>query len=43
MLRDKKPWHDPHAGPKQRLSPSKQKRKAEAQHRREAKQAALAS
>src|SRR5262249_24367334 len=31
MLRDQKPWHDPQAGPKQPLAPSKQRRQAEAQ------------
>jgi transposase len=38
MLRDRKPWHDPQTGPKPRLSPSKQRRQAEAQQRRQAKQ-----
>jgi transposase len=38
MLRDRKPWHDPQAGPKPTLSPSKQRRQAEAQQRRQAKQ-----
>jgi transposase len=43
MLRDKKPWNDPQAGPKQPLPPSKQRRQAEAQRRRQEKQqAALA-
>jgi transposase len=37
MLRDRKPWCDPQAGPKQALSPSKQRRQAEAQLRRQAK------
>jgi len=37
MLRDGKAWHDPQAGPKAALPPSKQKRQAEAQRRREAK------
>ena len=40
MLRDKKPWRDPQVGPKQPLPPSKQRRQAEAQRRREAKQQA---
>jgi transposase len=40
MLRDRKPWHDPQAGPKPALSPSKQRRQAEAQRRRQAKQPA---
>ena len=44
MLRDQKPWHDPQAGPKVALSPSKQRRQAEAQRRRHEKQpAALAA
>jgi transposase len=43
MLRDKKPWRDPQAGPKERLSPSKQRRQAEAQRRREAKQPVVVS
>jgi transposase len=38
MLRDRKPWHDPSTGPKPTLSPSKQRRRAEAQQRRQAKQ-----
>jgi len=38
MLRDRKPWHDPQTGPKPTLSPSKQRRRAEAQQRRQAKQ-----
>ena len=43
MLRDKKPWHDPQTGPKPTLSPSKQRRKDEAQQRRQVKpQMALA-
>ena len=42
MLRDQKPWHDPQTGPKPALPPSKQKRQAEAQRRRQAKQSALA-
>jgi hypothetical protein len=37
MLRDQKPWHDPQAGPKQALAPSKQRRQAEAQQRRQEK------
>jgi transposase len=40
MLRDKKPWSDPQAGPKQPLPPSKQRRQAEAQRRRQVKQSA---
>jgi len=40
MLRDKKAWHDPQAGPKNPLPPSKQRRKEEAQQRRQAKQSA---
>ena len=40
MLRDRKPWRDPQAGPKQPLPPSKQRRQAEAQQRRQAKQQA---
>jgi len=44
MLRDRRPWHDPQAGPKPTLSPSKQRRRAAAQQRRPAKQpAALAA
>ncbi len=43
MMRDKKPWHDPQAGPKAALAPSKQKRKEESQRRRQAKQSALAA
>ena len=39
MLRDRKPWHDPLAGPKSKLPPSKQRRQAEAQQRRQAKAA----
>jgi len=43
MLRDRKPWHDPQTGPKPTLPPSKQRRQAEAQQRRQDKQqAALA-
>jgi transposase len=38
MLRDGKPWHDPRTGPKPTVSPSKQRRRAEAQQRRQAKQ-----
>jgi transposase len=41
MLRDGKPWHDPQTAPKQKLPPSKQRRQAEAQQRRQAKAAAL--
>ena len=41
MLRDRKPWHDPQTAPKQKLPPSKQRRQAEAQQRRQAKAAAL--
>jgi transposase len=40
MLRDRKPWCDPQAGPKPALPPSKQRRQAEAQQRRQAKQQA---
>jgi transposase len=40
MLRDRKPWHDPQTGPKPALPPSKQRRQAEAQQRRQAKQQA---
>ena len=43
MMRDKKPWHDPQAGPKAALPPSKQKRQAEALKRRQAKQSTLAT
>ena len=39
MLRDKKAWHDPQAGPKNPLPPSKQKRQAEARKRRQGKEA----
>jgi transposase len=35
MLRDKKPWRDPRTGPKPKLPPSKQRRQAEAQRRRQ--------
>jgi len=42
MLRDGKAWSDPQAGPKAALAPSKQKRQAEAQRRREAKAAVAA-
>jgi transposase len=43
MLRDRKPWHDPQTGPKPTAPPSKQRRQAEAQQLRRAKQqAALA-
>jgi transposase len=38
MLRDKAAWSDPQTGPKARLSPSKQRRQAEAQHRRARRQ-----
>jgi transposase len=38
MLRDRQPWHDPQTGPKPTLSPSKQRRQAQAQQRRQAKQ-----
>jgi hypothetical protein len=41
MLRDKKSWHDPQAGPKAALPPSKQKRKEESQRRRQEKQQAV--
>jgi transposase len=41
MLRDRKPWHDPLAGPKPTLSPSKQRRQAETQQRRQAKRPAV--
>jgi transposase len=41
MLRARKPWHDPQTGPKPTLSPSKQRRQAEAQQRRQAQQAEL--
>jgi len=41
MLRDKKAWHDPQAGPKNPLPPSKQKRQAEARKRRQAKPSAV--
>jgi transposase len=41
MLRDRKPWHDPQTGPKATLAPSKQRRQAEAQQRRQAKQQAV--
>jgi len=37
MLRDKKPWRDARAAPKQRLSPSKQRRHEEALRRRQEK------
>ena len=40
MLRDRKPWHDPQTGPKPTAPPSKQRRQAEAQQRRQAKQQA---
>src|SRR4051812_38663962 len=42
MLRDRKPWHDPQTAPKAKVPPSKQRRQAEAERRRQAKhQAAL--
>jgi transposase len=37
MLRDNKPWRDPQTAPKSPLPPSKQRRQAEAQRRRQAK------
>ncbi len=40
MLRDGAAWHDPRTEPKQALPPSKRRRQAEAQQRREAKQSA---
>jgi transposase len=40
MLRDKAPWSDPLTGPKAKLSPSKQRRQAEAQLRRARRQPA---
>jgi len=40
MLRDNKPWRDPQTAPKQPLPPSKQRRQAEAQQHRQAKQQA---
>jgi len=40
MLRDGTAWRDPQTGPKPTQSPSKQRRQAEAQQRRETKQAA---
>jgi len=43
MLRDRRAWHDPQTGPKPTLPPSKQKRQAEAQRRRQAKQTTLGS
>ena len=44
MLRDKKPWHGPQTRPKSPIPPSKLRRQAEAQRRRQEKtQAALAS
>jgi len=39
MLRDRKPWRDPLAGPKAALCPSKQKRRDEAERRRRDKPA----
>ncbi|HZT83519.1 MAG TPA: IS110 family transposase [Gemmataceae bacterium] len=41
MLRDRKPWHDPQTGPKATLSPSKQRRQAEARRRRQEKPTVL--
>jgi transposase len=41
MRRDRKPWHDPQAGPKSTPPPSQQRRRAEAQQRRQAKQQAV--
>ena len=41
MLRDKQPWRDPRTEPKHPLPPSKRRRQAEAQQRRQAKQTAL--
>ena len=38
MLREGVAWYDPQTGPKQKLPPSKQRRQAEAQQRREARQ-----
>jgi transposase len=40
MLRDGAAWHDPRTEPKQTLPPSKQRRQAEAQQRRAARQQA---
>ncbi|TMQ32053.1 MAG: IS110 family transposase [Planctomycetota bacterium] len=40
MLRDRKPWHDPQTGPKPTLPPSKQRRQAQAQQRRQVKRRA---
>jgi len=37
MLRDRKAWHDPQTAPKDPLPPSKRRRQAEAQRRRQAK------
>jgi transposase len=37
MLRDGRPWHDPEAGPKEPLSPSKRERRDEATRRRTAR------
>jgi hypothetical protein len=42
MLRDKKPWRDPQTRPKQPLPPSKRRRQAEAQQRRQEKTKSLA-
>jgi hypothetical protein len=36
MLRDGTAWHDPQTGTKPKVSPSKQRRQAEAQARRQA-------
>jgi transposase len=41
MLRDQKPWRDPQTAPKSPLPPSKQRRQAEAQQRRQAKMLAV--
>jgi transposase len=43
MLRDKKPWHDPQTVPKSPLPPSKQRRRAEAEQRRQAKMQATSA
>ena len=40
MLRDRQPWRDPQTAPKHPLPPSKQRRQAEAQQRRQAKEQA---
>jgi transposase len=42
MLRDRKGWHDPQAGPKAKLPPSKQRRQEESQRRRAARKETLA-